>query len=135
MSGRVTFRPATAEDIAIAVARHGGDMAENPSTVPTIIAWVGEVATDQGPQAVGIGGFAVVNGHYRAFVDITPEGRAYKKDIVRAGRFAMGEARRLGLRHVYAEADESVAAGAVRWLQRLGFKPDERSAGRFWRWQ
>lgn len=133
MSGRVAFRRATAEDISAVIARTGGPMADNPALVPTVIAWVGEIDTEAGSQVVGIGGFAIIRGHYRAFADILPEGRRFKKDIVRAGRLAMAEARRLRIRHVYAEPEDGVP-GAARWLKSLGFHPDERSAGTLYRW-
>jgi hypothetical protein len=99
-----------------------------------VLAWVGELTDGDGSRLIGIGGFAVLGGHYRAFVDLTPEASAYPMTLMRWGRRLMAEARRRGIRHVYAEpqADEP---GARRWLASLGFEPDQRSSGALWRWQ
>jgi hypothetical protein len=113
-------RPAAREDI---------EAFFGPRAKPTMKAWVGEV--DGRP--IGIGGLALAGGRWVAFCDLTPEARRYRRAIVRTARLIMEEARRSGIRFVYAAADMEEPM-ALRWLASLGFERDERS-GRLFRWQ
>lgn len=125
----VVVRPATAQDIAHFTAKSG------LPAVPTVIAWVGEVEAGGEKHLVGIGGFAILNGHFRAFLDLTEEAAPYKMTLMRTGKRMMAEARRMRIRYVYAEPDEAGHPGATRWLESLGFVPDQRSGGSLYRWQ
>lgn len=113
-------RRATAEDIS----------AFSPlPNKPTILAWVGD---DDG-KIIGIGGLALVGGRWFAFCDLKPEARKHKKAIVKTARNVMMEAKRMGIRFIYAEADSS-EPGARRWIESLGFHIDPRSNYLF-RWR
>ena len=122
----VTVRPATAEDIA--------RFAERANT-PTLKGWVAEVEG----EAVALGGLAMVKGRWFAFLDITEHGRGLlKKNVyvraamVRGAVTALREAKRMGLRFVYAEADARLP-NAEELLSRLGFDLDPRT-DHLYRW-
>lgn len=102
------IRPATAEDIAAF-----SDMTNKP----TMRAWVGEIDG----RVVAIGGIAISQGRWVGFCDLRKEARAYKMTIARTGWRIMDEARRQGIRFVYAGVDPN-EPGAVAWLTRLGFE-------------
>lgn len=110
---RMHVRAATATDIAAF-----SDMTGKP----TLKAWVGEVDG----QIVGLAGFAFSHGRWYAFCDLREAARAHKVAIVRAGLMILAEARRMGIRYLYAEADPK-EPGAVRWLTSLGFALDPRT--------
>lgn len=107
------IRHATREDI------------EAYSTIPnkpTLLAWV----ADLDGQLLGIGGFHFTQGRWFGFCDLKSDMRRYKLSIARAGRMIMAEAKRQGIRFVYADADLN-EANSVRWLCSLGFRLDPRS--------
>jgi hypothetical protein len=109
----LTVRPATRADIESYAGR--------PSA-QTIRAIVGELDG----EIIAIGGLAIVKGRYYAFLDLKEEARQYKMHIMRTAIRMLTEARRTGVRFIFAEADQSECK-SVAWLRRLGFKPDPRS--------
>jgi hypothetical protein len=121
MSPKAIIEPATPEDIGKFSMGQGW---------PTMRAWVGKVEG----EPVGLFGLARgPDGRWYAFFDITDAARPHKKTIVRTGKMLMDEARKMGLRYVYAEPDQDEAL-AVRWLRSLGFEIDPRS-GVLMRWE
>ena len=91
--------------------------------------WVGEVDG----KAVALGGFALVKGRWVGFIDITEEGRELLKKnmyvraaLIRAAVTGLREARRMGVRFVYADADMRFPR-ADEMLEKLGFHVDPRS--------
>ena len=116
-----SIEPATVEDIGKFSMGQGW---------PTLRAWVGK----EGDEPIALFGFARgSDARWYAFFDITDKARPYKKTIVRTGKMLMDEARKMGLRYVYAEPDQDEAL-AVRWLRSLGFEIDPRS-GVLMRWE
>lgn len=95
---------------------------------PTVKAWVGEV--DGG--VVAMAGFALFKGRWIAFCDIADRSRIGKIAMVRAAKRAFEEARKDGIKYVYAELDTNEPT-AMRWLTSLGFEPDPRT-GYLYRW-
>ena len=116
---KVIVRPATREDIDAY-----SDMADKP----TIRALVGVIDG----RVIAIGGLALVRGRYYAFCDLTDEARAYKLHVMRAAKRLLAEARRDGIKYVYAQAS-LVEPKAVAWLTSLGFSLDPRSE-HLYRW-
>jgi hypothetical protein len=84
-------------------------------------------------KLVGLGGFALVNGRYFGFCDLTEEARPYKMHIMRAAKRMLEYAREQGIKFIYAEADPE-EDGAVRWMTSLGFHLDPRSL-HLYRWK
>ena len=76
------------------------------------------------------GGLAFGGGRWVGFLDLTDDARKYKYRIARMAIRVMDEAKRMGLRYVWAEVDEN-EHGAEKWQRSLGF---ERS-GKFMRWK
>src|SRR5574342_1041077 len=98
---QIVVRSATHEDIALFATPSG-------MAAPTIRAWVG----DLDGKPVAIGGMAVVKGRWCGFIDVTEEGRSLLKNNVYVRAAFVGtavkglrEARRMGVRFIYAEAD------------------------------
>lgn len=96
---------------------------------PTMRAWVGKV---EGEPIALFGLARGADARWYAFFDITDKARPHKKAIVRTGKMLMDEARKMGLRYVYAFPDPREPL-AERWLQSLGFEFDPRSDARM-RW-
>ena len=115
-----SVRPATPEDI---------EEFSDIQTRPTARAWVGE----RDGKIIAMAGFALREGRWIAFCDLTEEARPYKMTIMRTAKKIMNEARAMGIRYVYAEASQ-FEVGAVRWMQSLGFRLDPRSAY-LYRWE
>ena len=115
----VIIRPATREDLEAF-----SDMPNKPS----IRAWVGELDG----RIIGIGGLALAKGRWFGFCDLTEEARSYKMTIMRTAKRVLAEARRDGIRFIYAEASPHEPR-AVAWLTSLGFSLDPRSE-HFYRW-
>lgn len=109
----LTVRKATRADIETFAGRRNNE---------TIRAFVG----DLDGKIIGIGGLAVVKGRYYAFCDLEPEMRSYKMHIMRTAMKVFANARRAGVRFVFAEADTKEPK-SVAWLTRLGFEPDSRA--------
>ena len=95
----------------------------------TTLCW----CADLDGRVIGLGGFAIVKGRYYAFVDLKPEMRSYKMTIMRTARRAMAEARKRGIKFIYAQADTS-EKNPVGWMRSLGFDIDPRSPSIF-RWK
>ena len=113
------IRPATRDDIeAFSKLRNK----------PTIMAWVGDIDG----RIVGIAGFARTSGRWYGFCDLHEEARPHKMKIARAARRAMQEAKRRGIRYVYAQIDPE-EPGAEPWLRSLGFRIDPRMPS-LYRW-
>ena len=110
---KVIVRPATREDIEAFSAA---------PQKPTMKAWVGELDG----RLIGIGGLAFSHGRWFVFCDLTDEARQYKVTIAKTALTVMKEARRMGLKYVYAEIEDEEPA-ALRWQRSLGFELDERS--------
>jgi len=115
----LVLRHATRADIAAY-----SDMADKP----TIKAMVG----DLDGRLLGIGGMAFIDGRWFAFCDVTEEGRAYKRAIIKAALDVMRDAARDGVKYIYADPDPK-EPGAIPWMERFGFRPDPRSS-RLYRW-
>lgn len=113
-------RPATREDIEA--------FSDIPNK-PTLKAWVGEVDG----EIVALGGFAFSKGRWFGFCDLKDEARRYKMTIARAAKMIIAEAKKQGIRFIYAEADKDEPS-AVRWLTSLGFAVDPRTAF-LYRWR
>lgn len=106
-------RPATRDDIEAF-----SDLPDKP----TLRAWAGEVDG----KIVALGGFAFSHGRWFGFVDLTDEARKHKFTIARAAKMVLSEAKRQGIKFIYAEADPN-EPGARRWLASLGFTVDPRT--------
>lgn len=115
----VTVRPATAADIA------AFSEIERP---PTVKAWVGELDG----KIIAIGGLAYGKGRWFAFIDLNDEARPYKMHILRAAKRMLAQARRDGIKYIYAESSP-VEPKSVAWMTSLGFIIDPRSQ-QFYRW-
>lgn len=109
----VTVRPATRADIDAF-----SDMANKPS----VRAWCAELDG----RIVGLGGLALIGGRWFAFCDLREEARPYKMTLMRTARRLFAQARRDGIRFIYAQVDDT-EPGAVAWLESLGFEFDVRS--------
>lgn len=122
MSGseQVILRPATREDL---------DAFSNMTGKPTIKAIVAEI----NGKIIAVGGLAYGKGRWYSFCDLTPEARKYKMRIARTARRIFDEARRSGIKYIYAEADTREPR-AVAWLTSLGFELDPRSQ-HLYRWK
>ena len=96
---------------------------------PTINAWCAEIDG----RIIALGGCALVKGRWFAFCDLTEEARQYKMHIARTARRFLMEAKRQGIRFIYAEANLA-EPGAERWLTSLGFTIDPRTAY-LYRWR
>ncbi len=88
----------------------------------TIKAWVGELDG----KVIGIGGFVFSGGRWFGFCDISDDARKYKMTIARAAKMIMSEAKKQGIRFVYADMAKD-EPGAAKWLKSLGFTIDPRS--------
>ena len=115
----LVVRRATAEDI---------DAFSAMPNKPTCRAMAGEIDG----RIVALGGLALIAGRWHAFCDLTPEVRNHKIAIARTAQRLIAEARRDGVRFIYAEADPN-EPGAIAWMTRLGFHLDPRSQ-HFYRW-
>lgn len=113
MSTNVIVRPATADDLAAF-----SDMVGKPTTR----AWCGELDG----KIIALGGLAYGKGRWFAFLDLKPEARRFKVAIAKAARRVLDEARRDGIKFIYAEVSP-IEPNALAWLTRLGFKIDHRS--------
>jgi len=124
-SSEVVVRRATPAEIAALAP--GDDR-------PTMKAWVGVIpgASPGTERIVGFGGLAFRQGRWIAFCELSDEARRHKRAIVRAGRDVMDAARRDGHCFVYAQADADEPM-ARRWLESLGFQPDNKTG--LYRWQ
>lgn len=116
----VKIRPATREDI---------DTFSDLKNKPTIKAYVGEIDG----EIVGIGGLAFSQGRWFGFCDLTDKARGHKMTIARMGKRIMADAREMGIRFVYAQADQNEPT-ALRWLTSLGFELDPRTLS-LYRWR
>jgi hypothetical protein len=116
----VIVRPATREDIEAF-----SDMPDKP----TLRAWAGEIDG----RIVALGGFAFSGGRWFAFCDLTEEARKHKFTIARTAHMVLSEARKQGIKFIYAEADPE-EPGAVRWMASLGFTIDPRTVY-LYRWR
>ena len=108
--GRVLVRRATREDI---------ENFSDATMKPTMKAWLGELDG----KILGMGGLALSNGRWFAFCDLTDEARKYKMTIVKISYEIMRDAKRSGIKFVYADADTEEPMSR-RWLASLGFIPD-----------
>lgn len=113
-------RPATREDI---------DAFSSMTEKPTVKAWCGELDG----KIIALGGLAFFRGRWFAFLDLTDEARPYKMTIMRMAIRVMAEAKTMGIRFVYADADTREPK-SVEWLSRIGFHIDPRT-NRLYRWQ
>jgi len=118
--GRVIKRPATRQDIL--------DFSAVPKW-PTARAWIGEIDG----EVVALGGLALLKGRWIAFVDITGRGREYlgkslgvRVAFIRAIHEVLTEARAMGIRYIYAEAELQFPK-AREVIERMGFHLDPRS--------
>lgn len=117
---RLIVRTASREDIAA--------FTEDENR-PTLRAW----CADLDGRIIALGGVAIVKGRYIGFVDLLDEMRPYRMHIMRSAIRFLDQARRDGIRYIYADADLR-EKNSVAWLTRLGFERDPRS--RFlYRWK
>ena len=114
------MRPATRADI---------EAFSDMKNKPTIRAWVGELDG----EIIGLGGFAFSKGRWFGFCDLREQARSYKITIARTAKMALEEARRQGIKFVYAEVDPAEPRAAL-WLTSLGFTVDPRTAY-LYRWR
>ena len=124
---KITVRPANSQDIAT----FSGEM-----KAPTLRGWVGEIDGEM----VALGGLAFRDGRWIAFMDVTSEGRQLlqesmqvRKALIRTARMVMDEARKQGVRFVYAGAEMQYPL-ADKMLERIGFNEDPR-AEHFYVWK
>jgi hypothetical protein len=109
----LAIRPATREDIEA--------FSPMPNK-PTIRAMVGELDG----RIVGLAGVVLHRGRWLGFCDLTEDARPYKMTIARAAIRFLADARRDGIKFIYADADLSEPT-ALRWLASLGFHLDPRT--------
>ena len=122
-SGTIIRRPASKADI-----ERFAEMTDTPLW-PTAKAWVGELDG----EIVALGGFALVQGRWIGFVDVTKRGRKLLEDnmyvraqFMRAMIMGLREMKTAGARFVYVEADTDQRQ-AEEVIRKLGFEPDPRS--------
>ena len=84
-------------------------------------------------RIIALGGLAWSKGRWFAFADLPQEARRYKMHILKAAKRLLAEARRDGIRFIYAEMDHNERRAAA-WLKSLGFHIDPRS-GTLYRWR
>lgn len=121
---KVTFRPARREDIAAL---------QGDSPLPyRVQAIAGEVDG----RVIGIGGLVFRPDGVWASIMLTDEARRYKLAMHRAALMTLAMAERAGIRTLYASAEDG-RAGAVAWLERLGFtrEPASSAAGDLFVWR
>jgi len=113
-SGQVEIRTASREDLAAFSDKSKG---------PTAKAGVAEIDG----KTVALGGLAFFMGRWVGFLDINQEGRDYlaknlfvKVAMIRAVRTKLSEARRDGVRFIYAEPDADIPR-APEFLSAQGF--------------
>jgi hypothetical protein len=107
----VTIRPATIDDLKSA-AQDG--------PCPTVKA----LAVEYDGVLLGLLGFAVRDGRYHGFCDITSEeAKPFKLRLARAVLRLFDEMRAAGVTRIYADADEDEPRAPL-WLAHLGFTPD-----------
>lgn len=89
---------------------------------------------------IALGGLALIKGRWVGFLDVTEAGREYlqkslmvKAALIRVIVEGLREARAVGIRYIYAEADMQFT-GARELLERMGFHLDPRSAC-LYRWK
>ncbi len=118
--GQVVSRPATREDILAF---------SSVVQWPTAKAWVGEIDG----EVIALGGLALARGRWIGFIDITETGREYltkslgvRAAMIRAMMEGMREAKRMGIKYVYAQADTQFPK-ARELIERMGFHVDPRS--------
>lgn len=88
---------------------------------------------EQDGRIIGLGGLALAKGRWIAFVDLSEDARRYKMHIMKAAYRFLNDARRDGIRFIYAAADPCERQ-SVRWLTKLGFRLDPKS-GTLYRWE
>lgn len=113
------IRRATHADIAAY-----SDLADKPS--------IRALAMEQDGRVIALGGAALVRGRWVGFCDLRPEARIYKMHIARAAHRFFDEARRDGIRFIYAGRDEAEPR-SLAWLESLGFILDPKSRS-LYRW-
>jgi RimJ/RimL family protein N-acetyltransferase len=118
--GRVVSRPATREDILAF---------SSVVKWPTAKAWIGEIDG----EVVALGGLALLRGRWIGFIDVTEKGRDYltkslgvRAAMIRAMTEGLREAKRMGIRYIYAEADTQFPK-ARELIERMGFHIDPKS--------
>jgi hypothetical protein len=116
----LTVRPATRSDIEAF-----SDMTPKPS--------IRAIAGELDGRVVALGGLVLAGGRWHAFVDLTEEAAPFKITIARAAIRFLAEARRDGIKFIYAEADTTKPT-ALAWLTSLGFHLDPRS-NHLYRWR
>lgn len=84
-------------------------------------------------RIIALGGLAWSQGRWFAFADLPQEARRYKMHILKAAKRLLADARRDGIRFIYAEMDHNERRAAA-WLKSLGFHIDPRS-GTLYRWR
>jgi hypothetical protein len=119
MSNSPVIRPAGRADI---------DIFARGDAVPSIRA----VCMEVDGKVIALGGVAYAKGRWIGFCDLTPEARRYKMRIMRAARRFLDEARRDGIRFIYAGRDTDEPR-SLAWLTSLGFVLDPRSQS-LYRW-
>lgn len=81
------------------------------------------IAGEKDGRLIGIGGLAYfADGLVLAWAELTDEARKAKVSLHKAALKLLSEAR--GARRIVAIADNNIEA-ADRWLQRLGFRPEQ----------
>lgn len=115
----VVIRPATRPDI---------DAFSSMSGKPSIKA----VCMEKDGRIIALGGIAYAKGRWIGFCDLAPEARHHKMHIMLGARRFMAEARKSGVRYIYAAADPHESR-SILWLKSLGFHLDPRS-GVLYRW-
>ena len=117
---KITIRPASREDIAAF---------SDEENKPTIKAFCAELDG----KIIGLGGVALEKGRFIAFADLPDEIRPYKMTIMRWAKRFFEQARKDGIRFIYADANPNEPK-SVAWLKSLGFERDHRSK-RLYRWK
>ncbi len=85
--------------------------------MPTTICWLGIL--DGSPVAMF--GFARRLGKWYAIVDLKDGSRPYRHIIGRTAYRALDEAKKRGIKHIYAIPDLK-ETGSLKWMRRLGFE-------------
>lgn len=84
-------------------------------------------------RVIALGGVAWSRGRWIAFADLPDEARQFRMHILRTAVRFFDQARRDGIRYIYALADGEERR-AVAWLTWLGFVPD-RKFHTLYRWE
>ena len=88
---------------------------------------------EDGEVDLALAGLIFKEGRWYIFIEIRPEGRKKPFVVVRAGKIILGEAKKMGIKYIYASQD-TTEKNSGKLLKLLGFVDDPRGTP-LKRWQ